>query len=905
MSEQNPQNLSTEFNPSDFEKKWQEYWDKNQTFKVDAPREKKFYCLDMFPYPSGAGLHIGHPLGYTATDIYSRFKRMNGFSVLHPMGYDAFGLPAEQHAVNTGEHPALITEKNCDTFTEQMKKIGLSYDWSREIKTCVPDYYKWTQWIFLKLYNSYFDEELQKARPIQDLPIPQDIAAGGELEVQKFQAQYRLAYYADAMVNWCPALGTVLSNEEIIDGKSERGGHDVIRKPMKQWMLRITKYAERLLTELIDIDWPEAIKDQQRHWIGKRTGCEIDFEIPSSEEKITVFTTRVDTLFGVTFMVIAPEHPMRQLLTSSEQAAKVQKYCDDASKMSDFDRAVDNRTKTGIFTGGYVINPITQEKVPVYVADYVLASYGTGAVMGVPAHDDRDFEFARLFRLEIRPVLAPEAGSEEFITALLEGEVAFTDSGKMLTSNFQVSQQLKLEGKLNTEAGQIILNWLAERKLAKPVVNYKLRDWLFSRQRYWGEPIPIIHWQDGTVSSLEESQLPLVLPSVEDYKPSDGGESPLAKAKDWLEVKCNKTGKIGRRETNTMPQWAGSCWYYLRFIDPKNTKAPWDPKLEKSWMNVDLYVGGAEHAVLHLLYSRFWHKVLFDLGYVSTREPFQKLYNQGMILAHAYKDSRGALIPVDEVSESSDGVFTHTKTGQSVERIVAKMSKSLKNVINPDSVIEQYGADTLRTYLMFMGPLDMARVWDSKAINGNYRFLKRIWSYFNDGGASPAKQLPEGNDSKAALKAIHHTIKKVTEEIEQLKFNTAISSLMECLNNVSKESISKSSAESLLKLLSPLAPHTAEELWSRLGNTTSVSLESWPTFDSSYLAESSTAVVVQVNGKKRALIDVDVTITDDQLRSKVTSVLDGTGYKLTGSEKFIVVKKPGTEVPKLVNIIST
>jgi leucyl-tRNA synthetase len=474
----------------------------------------------------------------------------------------------------------------------------------------------------------------------------------------------------------------------------------------------------------------------------------------------------------------------------------------------------------------------------------------------------------------------------------------------MLTSHFQVAKQLKLEGKLNTDAGKIILNWLSERKLAKSVVNYKLRDWLFSRQRYWGEPIPIIHWQDGTVSSVEESQLPLVLPSVEDYKPSDGGESPLAKAKDWLEVKCSKTGKIGRRETNTMPQWAGSCWYYLRFIDPKNSKAPWDPKLEKGWMNVDLYVGGAEHAVLHLLYSRFWHKVLFDLGYVSTREPFQKLYNQGMILAHAYKDSRGALIPVDEVSESTEGVFTHTKTGQSVDRIVAKMSKSLKNVINPDSVIEQFGADTLRTYLMFMGPLDMARVWDSKAINGNYRFLKRFWSYFNEGGASATKQVAVGSESKVALKAIHYAIKKVTEEIEQLKFNTAISSLMECLNTISKENISKPLAESLLKLLSPLAPHTAEELWSRLGNSTSISLESWPSFDASHLVESTTSVVVQVNGKKRALIDVDVSITQEQLQIQVTNALQSTEYQLNGAEKFIVVKKPGTEVPKLVNIIS-
>jgi leucyl-tRNA synthetase len=893
----------SEFNPSSFESKWQQYWDKNQTFKVGAPGAKKFYCLDMFPYPSGTGLHIGHPLGYTATDIYSRFKRMNGFSVLHPMGYDAFGLPAEQHAVNTGEHPGIITEKNCDVFTEQMKKIGLSYDWSREIKTCTADYYKWTQWIFLKLYNSYFCEKENKARPIEELTIPKEVSAKGEVAIQQFQAEHRLAFYADAMVNWCPALGTVLSNEEVIDGKSERGGHDVFRKPMKQWMLRITKYSERLLSELVDINWPEAIKEQQRHWIGKKTGAEIDFLIAGSDDHITAFTTRADTLFGVTFFVIAPEHPFVSVITTKEQSEKVKKYCEDASKLSDFARTVDNRKKTGVFTGGYVINPISDEKVPVYIGDYVLSTYGTGAVMGVPAHDERDFEFARTFQIAIRPVLAPENGTPDFITALLEGEVAFLDSGKMLASKYKIAELLKLEGKKNTEAQILISDWLEKNQKGKKVTNYKLRDWLFSRQRYWGEPIPIIHWEDGTVSFVPENELPLVLPQVEDYKPSDGGESPLAKAKDWLDVVCSKTGKKGRRETNTMPQWAGSCWYYLRFIDPTNDKAAWDPKLEKSWMNVDLYVGGAEHAVLHLLYSRFWHKVLFDLGYVSTREPFQRLYNQGMILAHAYKDSRGALVPVDEVTEKEDGTFLHQKSGGSVERIIAKMSKSLKNVINPDSVIAEYGADTLRMYLMFMGPLDMARVWDSKAIQGNYRFLKRVWTLFSTGGGSKEKLVDDASVKLEVKKAIHKAVKKVTDEIDQLKFNTAISTLMECLNSIHSENLSKDLASRFLKLLSPLAPHTAEELWELQGYKTSVSLEAWPAFDESLLEESVVSVVVQIQGKKRALIEVSVDVTEDELKSKSIEALQGTEYQVSGSEKFIFVKVPGSGVPKLVNIV--
>lgn len=892
----------SEFKPEDFEPKWQSYWDKNQSFKVGAPGAKKFYCLDMFPYPSGAGLHIGHPLGYSATDIYSRFMRMKGYSVLHPMGFDAFGLPAEQHAVNTGEHPYLITEKSCEVFITQMKRLGFSYDWSRELKTCTPDYYKWTQWIFLKLYNSWFDDKEKKAKPISELPIPDSVKKGGELSVENYRAEHRLAYYADAMVNWCPALGTVLANEEVIDGKSERGGHEVVRKPMKQWILRITKYADRLIDELNDINWPEAIKEQQRNWIGKKFGYHINFQIGDGDEYVTAFTTRVDTLFGVTFFVIAPEHPAVNLITDEDHKEKVTKYRDEASKMSDFLRTVENRKKTGVFTGGFVKNPINGEKIPVYVGDYVLMNVGTGAVMGVPAHDERDFEFARTFQIDIRPVIAPK-DNKELYAAVVEGEVAFTGEGEMLPCDSPVAKQLGLEGVPNAAAKELIGGWLEKQKLGAKVVNYKLRDWLFSRQRYWGEPIPIIHWEDGTVTSLEETELPLVLPKLEDYKPSDGGESPLAKAKDWLTVVCPKTGKKGRRETNTMPQWAGSCWYYLRFIDPKNDKAPWDPKLEKGWMNVDLYVGGAEHAVLHLLYARFWHKVLYDLGCVSTREPFQRLFNQGMILAHAYKNRRGALIPVDEVEESESGEARHTKSGESLERIVAKMSKSLKNVINPDTVVKEYGADTLRMYLMFMGPLDMARVWDSKAITGNYRFLKRVWSYFVDGNGAPANWIKESQESKGVLKAINLAVKRVTEELDNLRFNTGISALMECLNAIQGEKISKSLAESFLKILSPYAPHTAEELWEKIGNKPCVSTQSWPKFDPKQLEESTTQVVIQVNGKKRSLIETEVTVGESALHDQVKSALANTDYSIGATDKLITVYKPGTKVPKLVNVI--
>lgn len=890
-----------EYNPKEIEPKWQKYWDEHRTFKASAsPGDKKFYCLDMFPYPSGSGLHVGHPLGYTATDIISRFKRMRGFSVLHPMGFDAFGLPAEQHAVLTGEHPAIITKANCEKFTAQLKRVGLSYDWDRNLATCDPDYYKWTQWIFLKLYNSWFDEAQQKARPISELPIPAEVKKDGKAAVQNYQAQHRLAYYTDALVNWCPALGTVLANEEVIDGKSERGGYDVVRKPMKQWMLRITRYSERLLSELEGIDWPESIKEQQRNWIGRKTGAEIRFRLNGLSEELVAFTTRPDTLFGVTFFVVSPEHPLVEKLIAPGQEEKVAAYCEEAAKLSDFTRTLDNRKKTGVFTGSYVLNPINNEPIPVYVGDYVLISVGTGAVMGVPAHDERDFEFARTFQLEIRPVISPDRSKDELYQAVLDGEVPWTGPGTMIENKSKVFQELQLKNKGNLEAGDAIVGWLEDKSSGKKVVNYKLRDWLFSRQRYWGEPIPIIHWEDGTISSLEEKELPLVLPEVKDFKPSEGGESPLAKADDWVNVVDPKTGLKGRRETNTMPQWAGSCWYYLRFIDPHNSKAAWDRKLEKAWMNVDLYVGGAEHAVLHLLYARFWHKVLFDLGEVSTNEPFGKLFNQGMVQAFAFKDSRGALVPTDEVEDGEQPA--RRSTGEKLERIIAKMSKSLRNVITLDEVIEEYGADTFRMYLMFMGPLDSSRPWDTKAISGNHRFLKRAWSFIT--AASGAGQLVDpAKETPQVKRAIHKLIKKVTEDIEALSFNTSVAAMMEFLNEVSSSQISKDTAEKFVLVLSPFAPHIAEELWEALGHSTTLAYESWPAFDEKYLVEDQVSVVIQISGKKRGLIEVPPNIKEDSLKDQIIMQMSSTEHKVGEEDKFIIVTRPGTKIPKLVNII--
>ena len=727
------------------EKKWQDYWDQNKTFKaVDNSPKQKLYVLDMFPYPSGAGLHVGHPEGYTATDIYSRFKRMNGFNVLHPMGWDAFGLPAEQYAVETGTHPSITTRKNIATFKRQIQSLGFSYDWDREINTTDPAYFKWTQWIFLQLYKK------------------------------------GLAYLDEVAVNWCPALGTVLANEEVIDGRSERGNHPVIRKPMKQWVLKITAYAERLLQDLDELDWPEGIKEMQRNWIGKSEGAEVVFPVAETNEKITVFTTRPDTLFGTTYMVLSPEHELVEKITTPEHRDEIKAYQKYAASKSDLERTALSTEKTGAFTGAYGIDPVPEEKVPLWISDYVLSSYGTGAIMAVPAHDTRDFEFAQKFGLPIRCIIEPDAteaaAAGVSVEDVLAGKVCWTGNGKSIHS---ANKHLDINGLGVKEAKSKMIDYLASHGLGKKTVNYKLRDWLFSRQRYWGEPFPIIIMDSGEIRLVPEDQLPVTLPDLTDFKPSGTGESPLANAKDWLDYTDPVTGEHGRRETNTMPQWAGSCWYYLRYIDPHNPDRFVDPEKEKYWMPVDLYVGGAEHAVLHLLYARFWHKVLYDLGLVSTKEPFHKLLNQGMILGTSYKDSRGVLIPTNMVEMTPEGPVSK-ETGEKLTEFPAKMSKSLRNVVNPDDVIRQYGADSMRLYEMFMGPLEAVKPWSTKGVEGVHRFLKRTWRMITE------SEISDEPMTKEQTRILHATVKKVTEDTDTLNFNTAISQMMIFLNEFSK-----------------------------------------------------------------------------------------------------------------------
>ncbi|MFS1031370.1 leucine--tRNA ligase [Enterococcus casseliflavus] len=754
------------YNHKEIEKKWQKYWAKKNEFNThDEPDKPKFYALDMFPYPSGQGLHVGHPEGYTATDILSRFKRSQGYNVLHPMGWDAFGLPAEQYALDTGNDPAEFTKKNIETFRRQINALGFSYDWNREINTTDPEYYKWTQWIFTKLYEK------------------------------------GLAYEAEVPVNWVPELGTVIANEEVIDGKSERGGYDVIRKPMRQWMLKITAYADRLLDDLEEVDWPESIKEMQRNWIGRSVGANVTFKVAGMEKDFTVFTTRPDTLFGATYAVLAPEHELVAQITTPEQKAAIDAYVEEASKKSDLNRTDLAKEKTGVFTGAYAINPVNGKEIPIWIADYVLASYGTGAIMAVPAHDERDHEFAKTFGLEIIPVLA--GGNVE--------ESAYTEDGLHINSDF-------LDGLDKETAIEKMVAWLEENHVGKKEVSYRLRDWLFSRQRYWGEPIPIIHWEDGTTTTLPEDQLPLRLPKTDNIKPSGTGESPLANVTDWVNVTDPETGKKGRRETNTMPQWAGSSWYFLRFIDPHNKSVLADYDKLKRWMPVDIYIGGAEHAVLHLLYARFWHKFLYDIGVVPTKEPFEKLFNQGMIL------------------------------GENNE----KMSKSRGNVVNPDDVINQYGADTLRLYEMFMGPLDASIAWNENGLEGSRKFLDRVWRLIVDENGKMRDRITTFNDGKLS-KVYHQTVKKVTEDFEQLHFNTAISQLMVFVNEAYKaDALPYEYVEGFVQLLAPIAPHIGEELWSILGNDHGISYVPWPTFDESALVEDEIEVVFQVNGKVRA-----------------------------------------------------
>ena len=825
-----------DYNWTAIEKKWQKYWLENKTFKTDtsaSAKGPKFYCLDMFPYPSGAGLHVGHPEGYTATDILCRYKRMKGFNVLHPMGWDAFGLPAEQYAIETGTHPEITTTKNINRFREQIRALGFSYDWDREVNTTDPKYYKWTQWIFEQLYKK------------------------------------GLAYVAEVPVNWCPALGTVLANEEVIDGRSERGNHPVIRRPMRQWMLKITEYAERLLADLDTLDWPEGVKEMQRNWIGKSTGALVDFKIElaaGGEDVVTVYTTRCDTLFGATYMVVSPEHPLVAKWLEKgaiANAGEVEAYQKKAASKSDLERTELNKEKTGVKLLGVAgINPVNGATLPVFISDYVLASYGTGAIMAVPAHDERDFDFAKVFGLPIVQVVAP-AGSAEAANASPDpvpytGGAAFTDiaAGVMVSSGF-------LTGLSVDDARKKMIAWLEEHGVGRAKTQYKLRDWLFSRQRYWGEPFPVVTWEDGTRTLVPEEDLPLTLPELADYKPTGTGEPPLAKATDWVNVVDPATGKKGVRETNTMPQWAGSCWYYLRYIDPHNDKAFADPALLKAWLPVDLYVGGAEHAVLHLLYARFWHKVLFDLGLVPTPEPFQRLVNQGMILGMAYKTSRGVLVPMDKI-EWRDGKPWGAEEGGEMEPLTeypAKMSKSLKNVVNPDDVIRDFGADSLRLYEMFMGPLQVVKPWQTNGVRGVHNFLKRVNRLVTETEASD-REL-----SKAEAKTLAATVKKVGDDLEALAFNTAISAMMVFVNEAEDEAkaaggnLPRKMLETFVLCLAPFAPHLCEELWQFLGHADSLAYEPWPSFDASALVEDELEIPVQVLGKLRGRIRVAVGAT--------------------------------------------
>ena len=806
------------YNHRVIEKKWQKYWDENKIFKtLDDHTKEKFYALDMFPYPSGAGLHVGHPEGYTATDILSRYKRANGYNVLHPMGWDAFGLPAEQYALDTGNDPRDFTKTNIDTFRRQIKELGFSYDWDREVNTTDPNYYKWTQWIFKKLYEK------------------------------------GLAYVDEVPVNWCPALGTVLSNEEVIDGKSERGGHPVERRPMRQWVLKITDYAEKLLADLDILDWPESLKAMQRNWIGKSVGAEIDFKIEGTDKAFTVFTTRADTVFGVSYCVLAPEHKLVEEIVTEGQRAAVEEYLDIVKRKSDLERTDLNKDKTGVFTGAYAINPVNGEKVELWIADYVLASYGTGAVMAVPAHDERDYEFATKFNLPIKAVIEDNG----------EVVVPFYGDGKHINSDF-------INGLNNEEAIAKVIEFLEENKVGRSKVTYKLRDWLFSRQRYWGEPIPIIHWEDGTMTTVPDSELPLLLPETDNIKPSGTGESPLANIEEWLNVVDPETGKKGKRETNTMPQWAGSCWYYLRYIDPHNDEMFADPEKLKYWLPVDVYIGGAEHAVLHLLYARFWHKVLYDLGLVPSREPFQKLFNQGMILAEG-KDGRPE-----------------------------KMSKSKGNVVNPDDIIVSHGADTLRVYEMFMGPLDASIAWSENGLDGSRRFLDRVYRLFVDEETGKVNDKVQDKDNAELEVSYNFTVKKVSEDIEILGFNTAISQLMVFVNDCYKaEYIPRKYALGFIQLLAPFAPHLAEEMWEIYGNTESISYVPWPVFDESKLVSDTVEIVVQLMGKVKTKLDVKKDLTPAELE-QIVLANEEVKELIEGKQVMKVIVVPG----RLVNIVA-
>ncbi|HTK77472.1 MAG TPA: leucine--tRNA ligase [Gemmataceae bacterium] len=902
------------YHPQAIEPKWQRYWQERRTFATpDTSTKPKYYILDMFPYPSGAGLHVGHPEGYTATDILARYRRMNGYHVLHPMGWDAFGLPAEQHAIATGEHPSKNTQQNIATFRRQIQSLGFSYDWDREVDTTDPAYVKWTQWIFLQLFDTWYDAEANKGRPIAELPIPTEVKTQGETAVRQYQDSKRLAYQSEVPVWWCPALGTVLANEEVIDGLSERGHHPCERRPLRQWVLRITSYADRLLKDLDQVDWPESIKTMQREWIGRSEGADVDFKLRDHPGAIRVFTTRPDTLFGATYMVLAPEHALVDQITTPEQRQAVKEYQASASRKSDLERTELAKTKSGVFTGAYAINPVNGEAIPVWIADYVLASYGTGAIMAVPAQDERDWEFAEIYNLPIVRTVQPPEG--------WKGN-AYLGDGPAINSQF-------LNGLHVADAKRKIIDWLEQKGLGQRRVNYKLRDWLFSRQRYWGEPFPILHELDangsdtGQLRPVPESQLPVRLPELADFKPTGSPEGPLMKAKDWLQVTID--GKKYRRETNTMPQWAGSCWYYIRYLDPKNDRRFCDPAKTKYWLPVDLYVGGAEHAVLHLLYSRFWHKVLYDRGHVPGPEPFRRLVNQGMILGemeftgYQLVDGQWFTFPFDEgehdvnlitpvklsedqVEKRGDSFVLKENPSIHVNARAYKMSKARGNVINPDDVVKEYGADSLRLFEMFMGPLEQVKPWSMHGVKGVSGFLSKAWRNLIDDRAEKTQLNPAVRDVAAdrdTLRLLHETIAKVTADLEEMKFNTAISALMVFNNHLTKLEVRpKSVVEPFVLLLSPFAPHMGEELWQALGHAETLAYETWPKADPALLKADTIEVPVQVNGKLRSKLVVAA--DSDEKTLEAAALADEKVKAFIGGKQ---IKKVIVAKGKLVNVV--
>jgi leucyl-tRNA synthetase len=911
------------YDPHSIEAKWQEYWEQNKSFRTpDISDKPKLYVLDMFPYPSGEGLHVGHPEGYSATDMYCRYKRMQGYNVLHPMGYDAFGLPAEQYAIETGTHPRITTERNINNIRRQIKRLGFSYDWDREFASTDPEYVHWTQWIFLLLFDTWFDPDFcwidtagksrhGKGRPISELPIPEAIQTKGEKAVRLYQDSFRLAYQAESPVNWCAVLGTVLADEEVINGRSERGNHPVQRVLLRQWMLRITVYADRLVEDLESLQWPDAIKEMQKNWVGRSEGAEVDFYIgdpkalsswkaAQSQSKFTetpgpdsirIYTTRPDTLFGATYMVLAPEHPLVDRLVTEEYRKQIEEYRQRVAETSEEDRIAGRGEKSGVFTGGYATNPVNGDQIPVWIADYVLISYGTGAIMAVPGHDQRDLEFAQKFHIPIRAVVTPtndwlrqiaaKADTartapftlEEYTKIIGELPEAFTDEGIGIQS---ANAEISLNGMATPQAKKQITEWLAQAGIGRAAIKYKLRDWLFSRQRYWGEPIPILHELDpdgkptGLTKAITPEELPVVIPEMEDFKPTGRPGGPLEKVEEWIKV--SKDGKNYRRETNTMPQWAGSCWYYLRFCDPKNNQRFCDAEKEKYWMPVDLYVGGAEHAVLHLLYSRFWHKVLFDRGHVSSMEPFQKLVNQGMILSVTYRTSEGKIIPYSKI-RFEEGKALHAETEEELIGETEKMSKSRGNVIPVDVPIQKYGSDTTRLYEMFMGPLETTKPWSMQGVEGISRFLNRSWRMIIDDSLDCIQlnskvTSADVQPNEEQLRVLHKTIQSATQGMESLSFNTAISRLMEFVNYFTAQEIRPHSCmESFVLMLSPMAPHICEELWQALGHKESLIYEPWPVFDPKYVEESVLEMPVQINGKVRGRITVAVTATNQQMET--------------------------------------